>query len=266
VVLLGLARALLSCVRARAGGRHGQLVLALLPLLAAVSFTVAFNWSARRSDPRFMMPQAVALAVYGGFGVAWLVDARHRLARLAGQAFVSLAFAHGIFLCLSVDANMLGDPRYDTEAWLAAHVRPGDTIETYGLNVYLPRFPAGAHVVRVGPEPVNRRNPLPGVEEVEAPFEDAPRRGARFIVVSTAWVWRYLPGPLLPGGGRQRPPTQARMASDAAAKHFFEQLERGDGPPPFTRAHVSTYDDHLFPVVDVHGTLCRWLWIFERKP
>jgi hypothetical protein len=56
------------------------------------------------------------------------------------------------------------------------------------------------------------------------------------------------------------------MAGDEASHQFFQQLERGDGPPPFSRTHVSAYDDHLFPVVDVHGTLCRWVWIYERQP
>jgi hypothetical protein len=177
---------------------------------------------------------------------------------------VSLALAQGLFACVSVDVNMLRDPRYDAEAWLAAHVRPGDTIETYGLNVYMPRIATLAHVIRVGPEPIDRRNPMPGVEEVQAPFERAADRGARFIVVSTAWVWRYFvdADAHLPTG-RQIPPTQSRSAADAEAVQFFEELARSGGA--FTRVHESRYDDRIFPVVDIHGTTTRWVWIFERK-
>jgi hypothetical protein len=255
---IGLVRALLGARR-----RTCQLALALLPLLVAVSFTVTFNWSARRTDPRFFLPQAVVLAVYGGLGIDWLVTAPRRLLRIAGQAAASIAFAKAAFVCISVDANLLGDPRYEAEAWLRAHALPEDTIETYGLNVYLPRMTSIARVVRVGPERVDRRNPLPGVTEVEAPFEEAPKRGARFIVVPTAWVWRYLPGHEALAPGRVRAPTQSRTVGDVAAVRFFEELARGEGS--YAMVHDAKYDDHVFPPVDVHGTTARWIWIFERR-
>ena len=41
-----------------------------------------------------------------------------------------------------------------------------------GLNTYLPRFPAGAVVHRVGSDPVGGRSPLPGVVEVQARYGD----------------------------------------------------------------------------------------------
>jgi hypothetical protein len=158
------------------------------------------------------------------------------------------------------------DPRYDAEAWLREHVRPGETIETYGLNVYLPRFPDGARVIRVGSEPVDHRNPLPGVEEVEAPFGEAPSRGARWIVLSTAWGWRYLIHPEPPAlQGRRLAPTQFRNASDEAAKHWFERLIRSTDA--FFIAHESKYElASWFPVFDIHGTIARPVWIYERKP
>lgn len=260
-LVLGVVRAIIG---ARSRGSSG-FAIALLPLLAAVSFTATFNWTARRTDPRFLLPQAIILGVYGGLAIDWLVTCSKRALRIAGQAAVSVALANGIFICVSVDVNMLRDPRYDTEAWLAAHVRPGDTIETYGLNVYMPRMANLARVVRVGPEPLEKRNPMPGVEEVQASFERAPDRDARFIVVSTAWVWRYFVDPEAHlTTGKQIPPTQSRSATDAPAVRFFEELARSAGA--FVRVHESKYDDSVFPVVDIHGTTTRWVWIFERKP
>jgi hypothetical protein len=235
-----------------------------LPLLVAVSFTVAFNWTARRTDARFLMPQAVVLGVYGGLTLERLVFAQRRSFRIGGQAIAALAIAAGMFGAASVDANLIFDPRYDAESWLAEHVESGDVIETYGLNVYLPRFPKGVRVLRVGPEPVDKRNPIPGIEEVQAPFDQAPERDARFIVVSTAWAWRYLikPDVQLPGG-RQQPPTHHRSASDEAATRWFEQLVAGASA--FAWAHESKYDSRIFPILDIHGTSGRMVWIYERK-
>jgi 4-amino-4-deoxy-L-arabinose transferase-like glycosyltransferase len=232
-------------------------LVALLPFLGAISFTVAFNFTARRTDPRFFLPQGVMLGIYGGLGLAWLM----RL-RVAGWIPASFAIARGLFACISVDVNMLRDPRYDTEAWLRAHVRPGDTIETYGLNVYLPRMTDIARVVRVGPEPVQGRNPMPGIEEVQAPYELAAMRGARFVVVPTAWVWRYMNAADL-SRGRMLAPTLERSAADEAAVRYFNGLLRGE--QPFILAHDSRYDDLVFPIQDVHGTTTRWVWIFERR-
>jgi hypothetical protein len=262
VVLLGLVRACIGASRRPA--RPSGWAPALLPLLAAISFTVTFNGTARRTDARFLISQAIVLAVYGGLGLDWIVFAPRRPLRIAGQALMSVAMAKALFMCVSVDANMLADPRYDIEEWLAAHVRPGDTIETYGHNVYMPRLAPLAHVIRVGPEPLDKRNRMDGVEEVQAPFEQADQRGARFIVLPTAWVWRYLVDPeLFTRAGRQMAPTQERTAFDKPGVQFFEELVRSQGA--FEHVHTAKYDDAVFPVVEVHGTTTRWVYIYERK-
>ena len=63
--------------------------------------------------------------------------------------------------CVAVNTAFLYDARYDAEQWLREHVRQGDTIETYGQNVYLPRFPATANVTRVAPTSGRKRWPAP---------------------------------------------------------------------------------------------------------
>lgn len=266
LLALGLVHAVVLARRTPAERRGGQLAVALLPLFVAISFTVGFNFSALRTDARFLMPQALFLSVYGGRAVEAFAFAATPLLRLAGRAVVVVDLARALFSCVAVDVNLLYDPRYEAEAWLASHVQPGETIETYGLNVYLPRFPAHAHVIRVGPEPVSKRNPLPGVEEVEAPFEQAPTRGARWIVVSTAWVWRYLidAEPKL-GDGRTLPPTQRESASDEAATQWFRRLI--GSLDAFAIAHESLYTpEQIFPIQEIHGTTGRRIWIYERKP
>lgn len=262
-IALGFVRTVIGVRRTTSDRRAAQLAIALLPILVATSFTVAFNWTARRTNARFLVPQAVMFAIYGGAGIEVIAfAARHRIVRIIGQAGVSIALALAIFRCIAVDANLLGDPRYDAEKWLAEHVRPGDTIEVYGLNVYQPRFPAHAKVVRVGPEPIDKRNPLPGVEELQAPFEQAESRGAKWVVLSTGWVWRYI-WLSERDGGRQVAPLTHRTGTEEAAAHFFDRLVHIR--TAFGFVHASEYDPSIFPNVDVHGTSGRTVWIYERR-
>ncbi|MBX3262652.1 MAG: hypothetical protein KF782_23430 [Labilithrix sp.] len=265
LIALGLVHALVTARRTIAARRGAALVLALLPLFVAASFTVTFNWSSLRTDARFLLPQALVLAVYGGRALDVLAFETRGVLRAVGRAVAVVDLAVALYACVAVDVNLLFDPRYDAEAWLRSHVRPGETIETYGLNVYLPRFPEHARVIRVGPEPVGARNPVPGIREVQAPFEDAPSREARWIVVSTGWVWRYLidadPAML---AGRALPPTQKRSASDEAATGWFERLTLSTDA--FAIAHESTYGpEAVFPIMEIHGTTGRRIWIYERK-
>jgi hypothetical protein len=263
-ILFGIVSSFLVAFRASPGQRARRFAPRSVALVVVVSFTLMFNFSARRADPRFLLPQAVFLAVYGAFALEALVFARRRIVRVAGRVVAVAGFAVALHTCLSLDANLLYDPRYEAEAWLAAHVQPGDVVETYGQNVYMPRMPAFANVIRVGPEPPDKRNPMPGVEEVQAPFEDAEARPTKWIVVSSAWVWRYIVKlPPHVGAGRQIPPNHARTLTDSPAAAFFERLV--GGVSPFAYAHVCEYTGRLFPVVDVHGTTGRTIWIYERR-
>lgn len=172
---------------------------------------MAFNWVARRTEHRFADAVYLMLAVYGGLAAERAAFAARAATRWVGRALLASSAAAALFACLTVNASFLLDPRYDAERWLREHAAPGDVIEVYGLNVYMPRLPAGARVVRVGHEPLSRRNPLPGVEERQAPFREAHARGARFLVVSEGWVWRYLLDPDAPShDGRVLPKTQNR--------------------------------------------------------
>ncbi len=238
---------------------------ALIPLLCAVSYTMFFNCVARRTDHRFVLPQMILLAAYGGIALDLLTTQRVKWRFWASWVITICTGGAAVFGCASVTAQLLLDPRYDAEAWLHEHVRPGDLIETHSLNVYLLRFPRDARIIRVGPDPTQRRNPMPGITEVEDEYGHAEARNARFIVVSEGWAWRYLLDPrvhLEPG--RVLPPTQIKTGSDLDGSTFFQALL--DNRRGFHRVHNSTWSSHVFPRLDFHASTSREIWIFERNP
>ena len=237
---------------------------ALIPLLCALSYTVFFNCVARRTDHRFVLPQLILLAAYGGIALDLLTAQRVKWRFWTSWIITVSIGGAAVFACASVTAALLLDPRYDAEAWLREHARPGDLIETHSLNVYLLRFPSDARVIRVGPDPVQRRNPMPGITEVTDEYGHAEARNPRFIVVSEGWVWRYLldPNVHLPPG-RVLPPTQIKTGSDLDGSTFFPALlENRRG---FHHVHSSYWTSHFFPRLDFHASTSREIWIFERN-
>jgi hypothetical protein len=252
LAVLGLA---LHCVRSRGG----LLVAGLLPALAIVSFTLCFNFAALRSDDRFLLPQAVLACVYIGIAAEALAFGARPWMRTVARAALAVTALFALHQAIAINAAFLFDPRYDAEAWMAANIRPGDRVETYGQNCFLPRFPRRAAVARVGPGDLKLRNPLPGITEVQASF-GAPR-DPRFIVVSTAWARRYLrPGVTLSGGHIYSRLQQADF-SNTDAQAYFRRLV--SGRLNYRLAHAAQYEG-LWPVVHIHDSLDETVWIFER--
>lgn len=260
---LGLAVLLTRSDEPRPGARS-RWVPALLPALFALSFTVAFNLTARRSETRFVLPQSVFLSLYAGIGAAVAVNAKGAVLRWGARAVGLVTLAYSLFQCIAVDVALLLDPRYETEAYLREHVKPGQTIEIYGNNVYLPRFPArpGVRVVRVDPAPKDKRNPLPDVEEVQEAF-GAPR-APDFIVVPEFWVSRYLVAddPPLPGYMHQK--DWEEKYRDQDARTYFKALHGGG--LPYTLVFTGTWHSTFWPRVDMHASTTRDVRIFARKP
>jgi hypothetical protein len=231
----------------------------LLPLLAILSFTICFNFAALRSDDRFLLPQGVLSCVYIGIAAEALAFAAQEKLRLAGRGFLAVAALLALHWCVAINAALLLDPRYDTEVWLAAHVTSGDTIETYGQNCFLPRFPQRATVWRVGFAPLNLRNPLPGVRELREPF--FMPRNPRFIVVSLAWARRYLRPPVALSHGHVYSRLQQQDFLNTDARLYFAAL--ASEKLPYRLAHAASYGG-LWPVVHIHDSLDETVWIFER--
>jgi 4-amino-4-deoxy-L-arabinose transferase-like glycosyltransferase len=257
--LWGIAAAGLVFELSSTLGRGRERVAALLPLLVAASFLVSFNCVARRTDERFGLPEATALAVYGGVGLDVLLGLR-----APGKVVAAACLAWAFWLAAAVDANLLFDPRYDAEAWLRSRVRPEDTVETYGLNVYMPRFPSDCRVTRVGPLPGDHRSPMPGVEELTEAYDRVEARGPRFLVLSEGWAWRYLLHEQdFPVRGRVLAAVQRRTAEDARSTAYFQALVEGR-LPSYRLVHTSAFASRFWPRVDLHASTGRRILVYER--
>jgi len=239
--------------------RGGALVGGLLPLLAIISFTICFNFAALRSDDRFLLPQAVLACVYIGIAAELLAFPARDWMRLPGRGILVLVALAALHQAVAINAAMLFDPRYDAERWMAAHIRPGDVIETYGQNCFLPRFSADAQVIRVGQGSLKLRNPLPGVTELRQPFIQ-PRQ-SRFIVLGMVWAQRYLrPAVPLPPGHIYSRLQQRDFINTDATQHFRGLI---NGTAGYRLAHVAR-PSSLWPIVHIHDSLDEPVWIFER--
>jgi hypothetical protein len=262
VVVIGIATAI---VTARRAGRRAA-IAAAFPLAVAASFTLAFNMVARRVEERFTLPQALAFAVYGGLGlerVAAAFGQRWAAARWTGRVAAAAIVALAAWGAVRIDAMFFEDPRYDAEAWLREHAGADDGIEEHGLNVYLLRFWPGAHVTRVDPSPATRRNPMPGVTEVQAPLAHVVDRGPRFVVVNECYAWRYLERDLGGNEGRIVPRTQQEDAENADATALFQGLFHHRFP--YSLAHESRVTSTLFPRIHMHASLGCPVFVFERE-
>jgi hypothetical protein len=259
LVGVGLCAAVSGARRERRG-----MIAALVPLAVALSFTLAFNLVARRVEDRFTLPQALALSVYAGLGLerVWAAFGRGGVARGAGRAAAAATVALVVWRAVRVDAMFFEEPRYDAEEWLRAHVGKDDVIEVHGLNVYLLRFWPGARVVRVDPSPLEHRNPMPGITEVQAPLSRIGDRNPHFVVVNECYVWRYWARSLGGSEGRIVPSTEREDAENADATAFFRGLF--DHRLPYSLARESRVTSEVFPRVHLHASLGCPVFVFER--
>ncbi len=250
-------------VLAAAATDRARRAAGLVPLFAALSFTVAFNMSALRSEHRFVLPQMLVFGIYVGLA---LDEAHARLWQPRRGVFLVLVtpcLAYALFKCVAVDAAMVLDPKYDAEQWIHEHVGPADLLEIYGSNVQLPRLPADGTIERVDVSPVGGRNPILGVKEVQAPFSDVEARHPQFILVPEFWSSRYLiEAEAVAPQGRVLSAGQQRLEGDLDSRAYFHALR--DGALPYRLAHVSQWESSFWPQVDIHASLTRTLWLFER--
>jgi hypothetical protein len=163
----------------------------LLPLSAAVSFTVLFNLSALRSEDRFLLPQSLWLLPYA----ALTLDRAKAVAfgdRFRGSQWPialltvvgALAFVPALLGVISLDATLLADPRYAAERFLASF-SAGTPIEVLGSTKFLPRLPSRLVAVRPGVEPISDRQEMSGVRELVDPRMDPRPRAPALIVLAT---------------------------------------------------------------------------------
>ncbi|HEY3593742.1 MAG TPA: glycosyltransferase family 39 protein, partial [Polyangiaceae bacterium] len=237
-----------------------QKIAALVPLAAMASFTLAFNCSAGRTEHRFLLPQMLLVALYVGLGWEAFLSIRDpRVWRPLSAALLIWA----LYRCASVDASLLDDPRYQAEAWMQTEMRPGDSVETYGNDAYLPRFPEGIEVARVGPQSLGGRSRVPGIREVQGEYADAEQRRPRYIVVSEGWAWRYLTEPVAsPRFGTVLAPEQAARETDERTRTFFRRLVNDS--PEYHVALVARRASGFWLPVDIHSSTDKPIWILRR--
>jgi hypothetical protein len=248
---------------ATATGLRSKRVAGAAPILFALSSFALFNLLARRTDERFLLPQMLILGLYIGLGLEAAVLATPRpFARALGVlAFSLLAWA--LYECAAVDVALLYDTRYDAEAWLAAHVAPGDGLEVYGNQVYLPRLPAWARTYRVDQRPVDKRNPLVGAAEVLDHYENVEQRQPRWIVLAESTIWMYLVDETdYERGGRVMTPGQQAAQRDDAARSYFRDLVAGRRG--YSLAHVSEWTSTFWPRMQIHGSTGQTIRVLER--
>lgn len=238
-------------------------IAGLVPVLALVSFTLCFNFTALRTDGRFLMPQAVLATVYIGIAAEYLAFAFSGWRRQAARAGLAVTALFALHHCIAVNAAMMFDPRYDAERWMATHIPSGETIETYGQNAYLPRFPSQAVVSRIGDRPLNLRNPLPRVTERREPYDAVAARDPRFIVVSEWWLRHYTEPQSELGGRRMPSKVQQALFNDLPARRYFTDLR--DGRLNYRLAHTAAPVQRLWPLLHIHESLNETILIFERK-
>jgi hypothetical protein len=242
-----------------------QWAVNLAPLFMAVSFTLAFNFTARRTEARFELPQSVFLSIYAGIGVAAVLAwaGTRSVRRVLVGAPLALASVYAFYMCAAVDAALLFDPRYSVEAFLDAQGVQGQSVEVYGNNVYLPRVPRKLRAWRVLGIGETPRNPLVGIEDLQVPFEDNDARKPDFIVVPEFWVSRFLYDPLgLPEGYALRK-SFLQSNRDDDARTFFRSLVKGQRP--YDRVFTARFESKLFPAADMHASTTREVWVFARR-
>lgn len=234
---------------------HGRgRIVAALPAVAALSFTLAFNCVARRVEERFLLPQMQLVAVYGGVLA---------IAPMGGRVLGVAAIVLGLRGALDIDVVMLRDARYDAERFIAEEIPHDDAIEVYGNNVYLPRLPADRSILRVGLDDPRRRSPLPGVTETKALLGAVEERRPKWIVVPTGFAWRYLQEDPGAHHGRVLPKSQQAELADADTRDFVRALFAEK------TAYRLAYRAHepgswLFPAHGIHASLATDVVIFVR--
>ncbi|HTP25086.1 MAG TPA: hypothetical protein VMK12_05420, partial [Anaeromyxobacteraceae bacterium] len=253
LIPLGLLVRLPGSIEAR------RRLAALVPLLAALSFTITFTLAARRSEHRFLMPQVILLSVPAGIALDYLWSFQPGSLRLCARALVLLLAGMALRQALASDIALMDDPRYRIEAILEARVRAGDLIETYGVNTYQPRFPPRARVVRVDDRrPLASRNPLPGVVEILARYDGLGERRPDWVVAPRAWTNRWL----IAADGL-RSPLEELLAQDSVARQYFATLQAG-ALPGYIRVATASCAAGFWPRPRIHNSTCQEVDLLQR--
>ncbi len=240
--------------------RHGTgtaRARAVMPFVAALSFTLFFTVAARRTEDRFVLPQAILFFPYAA--VVFHALAR-RLTTMRGRlllAVVSIStMAPAVVGVASMDATLLGDARYEAERFLST-LPAGAKLEIYGGPHFLPRLPSKLILTRVGSDPIDGRSNLPGVTEILDPGMSPGSRSPDYILVSTEFAHSDVVVDTRKVFG-------VSAYTDEASLQFFTSLYGGAlGYERVLRARCNV----PWPLTprQVHGSTGGEIWIFRRR-
>jgi hypothetical protein len=225
----------------------------LTPLIGALSFELFFSLNARRTDDRFLLPQATLLLPYAAlaFDRAWKEWPRARPCFAVAGAVALIPAIVGI---ASIDATLLADPRYAAERFLAA-LPSGSRVEVYGGPHFLPRLPPQVIAVRPGVEPIADRQPIAGIADVLDPALDPRPRAPAAIILATEFSNAQA------GAQNAIRPYGLMSYRDPISRAFFRALF--DGSLGYTRAFRSTCVlSWPLECRNVHDSTAREVWIY----
>ena len=259
--VLAVAGVVLLALDKRVTRSRGAYAASFLAPLASLSFLVLFNFVARRTQERFLLAPTFFLIV----PAAQAVDAftrRFPRWRLAAALAMCVVAARGAMLVVAVEMSMLEDPRLAVEEFLRTYGSPGDRVEVYGNNVYLPRIPAGFRGERVAPTDPVTRPVCPSLTEVGDAYENLHARSPEWVVVPYAWAWQWLDDPLDERDGRMSTPLQKRRLHLVETQRYFRELVRGERGYELVGAGRAT---GFWRDVDMHNSLNRRVFLLRRR-
>ena len=205
---------------------------------------------------RHLFPLSLMLVPYAAVTIDAMMERwpSRKTAILGGLAIASLPMLRDVG---SIDLTLVLDARNQATSVLDS-LPSGTHVEVYGGTQYMPHLPTKLSLVRVGPEAIDLRSPIPAVTEVVGKFADVDTRAPQVIVTSETFAKLYLPA------GERRDARDEEMGKDPDGHGTFDMLvnERGayewwlrsrcDVPWPFEckRVHASTGAE---------------IWVFRRK-
>lgn len=200
----------------------------LLPLTAGLSSILFFTLVVARCEHRFVLPMGFWLAYYGGVASSAIVSSvadkgrpALRTAQLALALLVVWAAGHSFETHLTQRA----DARNAIHAYLAT-LEEGTLVETYGWLVHLPHFDVSDQspyqLQRVSRRPIDKRNPLVGSIEIDAPYGEVYERRPDVLIVPESTALEFIPR-ALPAGMAESAVIE-RAQADLDAQSFFRAV------------------------------------------
>jgi hypothetical protein len=271
-LLLAASGVALAAARASGTERLDRRAARLLPLSLALSSLLTFTLVTARCEHRFALPLGAFAACYAGHAAAALVRWGGALGgRWLPGAGVCAVLALSGAQTLALQLTQWGDARRETERWLA-DLPAGSNVETYGLNVYLPRFDRSAaapyRVQRVTAER-GKRPAIPGISELSDTYGRVSVRAPDVLVIPEGFVRRFVPSERV--AGRASSNELARYQADPDARAFFAAARAGRLPgyelALAARPRLPRWATRLgLAPVAIHGSTAQRVWILVRRP